>query len=100
MTSLRYLTVRCTHVPEEYSKNVCRQRGLIHFNCSFAPDVFVYWCIGLCVHRRWSIERHRKNMDFGREGGCGGPYLAAPPTSARVQNRVEFVELARDRSSN
>ena len=39
-------------------------------------------------------------MDFGREGGCGGSYLAAPPTSARVQNRVEFVELARDMSSN
>ena len=32
-------------------------------------------------------------MDFSREGGCGGPYLAAPPTSARVQIRDEFVEL-------
>ena len=52
------------------------------------------------VHRRWSVERHRKSMSFGREGGCGGPYLAAPPTSARVQNLVEFVELARDMSSN
>ena len=39
-------------------------------------------------------------MDFGRESGCGGLYLAAPPTSARVQNRVEYVELARDFSSN
>ena len=39
-------------------------------------------------------------MDFGRERGCGGPYFAAPPASARVQNRVEFVELARDMSSN
>ena len=53
-----------------------------------------------CVHRRWSIERHRKSMDFDHEGGCGGPYFAAPPTSARVQNRVEFVELARDMSSS
>ena len=52
------------------------------------------------VHRRWSIERHRKSTDFGREGGCVGPDLEAPPTSARVQNRVEFVELARDMSSN
>ena len=58
--------------------------------------VGVYWC----VHRRWSIERHRKSMDFGREGGCGVPYLAAPPTSARVQNSVKFVELARDMPSN
>ena len=39
-------------------------------------------------------------MDFGREGGCGGPYLAEPPTSARVQKRVEFVQLARYTSSN
>ena len=59
-------------------------------------------CALLCVwvHRYWSIKNQRKSMDFGREGGCGGPYLAAPPTSARVQNRVEFVELARDMSSN
>ena len=28
-----------------------------------------------CVRRRWSNERHRKSMDFGRERGCGGPYL-------------------------
>ena len=54
----------------------------------------------VCVLRRWSIERYRKSMDFGREGDCGCPYLAAPPTSARVQNSVEFVELARDMSSN
>ena len=52
------------------------------------------------MHRGWTIERNRKSMDFGRERGCGGPYLAAPPTSARVQNRVEFVELARDMFSN
>ena len=38
-------------------------------------------------------------MDFGREGYGGGPYLAAPPTSARVQNRFESVELAPDMSS-
>ena len=62
--------------------------------------VLVCWCIGLCVHRRWSIERHRKSMDFGRGRGCGGPYLAALHNSARVQKRVEFVELARDMSSN
>ena len=47
--------------------------------------------VGVCVHRRWSIERHRKSMDFGRERACGGSYLAALRTSARVQNRVELV---------
>ena len=52
------------------------------------------------MHRRWSIERHRKSLDFGRERGCVAPYLAALHTSARVQNRVEFVELARDMSSS
>ena len=62
--------------------------------------VLVCWCIGLCVHRRWSIERDRKSMDFGRERGCVGPCLAALHTSTRVQNRVEFVDLARDVSSN
>ena len=56
--------------------------------------------VGLLAYRRWSIGRHLKSMDFGREGDFVGPYLAAPPTSARVQNRVEFVELARDMSSN
>ena len=54
-----------------------------------------------CVRRRWSNERHRKSMDFGRERGCGGPYFAAP--HARLcprPKRFEFVELARDISSN
>ena len=60
----------------------------------------VYWCVGGWVHQRWSIECYRKSMDFGREGGCVGSYLGTPPTSARVQNRVEFVELAHDMSSN
>ena len=58
--------------------------------------LLVYWC----VHRRYSIERLRKSMNFGREGGCVGPYLAAPPTSARVQNGVELVDLACDMFSN
>ena len=61
----------------------------------------VYWFVGVfkCVHRRWSIERHRKSMNFGREAGCVGPYLCAPPTCARVQSRFEFVELAREMCS-
>ena len=64
------------------------------------------WCVWvrmfvyLCVHLRSSIEHHRKSMDFSRERGYGTPYLAAPPTAARVQNRVEFVELARGMSSH
>ena len=57
-------------------------------------------CIGLCVHRRWPIERHRKSIDFGRERGCVSPYLATLHTPARVQTRVEFVGLACDMSSN
>ena len=56
--------------------------------------------VGVCVHRRGSIERYPKNMGFGRERGCGGPYLAAPLTSARVQNCAEFGDLPRDMSSN
>ena len=62
------------------------------------PKLSLITLLITCVHRRWSIERHQKSMDFGREGGCGGPYLAVPPTSARVQNRAEFVGLARDMS--
>ena len=62
--------------------------------------VCVLVLVYLCVHRRWSIERHLNIMDFGCGRGCGGPYLAAPPNSARVQNSVEFVEHARDMSSN
>ena len=37
-------------------------------------------------------------MDFGREDVCGGPLFAPLFTSARVQSRFEFVELARDMS--
>ena len=66
------------------------------------PTAIAYYSslVGVYVHRHWSIERHRKSMDFGREGCCGGPYIAAPPTTSRVQNRVEFVELACDISSS
>ena len=69
------------------------------FVCCFV-SWFVGGGIGVWLHRRWSIERHRKSMDFSGEGGCGGPYLCAPSTSARVQSRFEFVELTRDMSSN
>ena len=55
---------------------------------------------GLVVHRRWLIERHRKSIDFRRGRGYVGPYLAAHHTFAHVLNRVEFVQLARDMSSN
>ena len=63
-------------------------------------------CASTLVHRT-----PPKEIDFGREGGCGCPYLgceggcgvpylAAPSTSARVQGFFEFDELARDMASN
>ena len=78
-------------------------RTLAHRVPLFKKNVLtslVCWFVGLLAYRRWSIGRHLKSMDFGREGDFVGPYLAAPPTSARVQNRVEFVVLTRDLSSN
>ena len=54
----------------------------------------------LCVHRGLGLSHHQRVIGFGREGGCGGPYLYAPSTSARVQNRFGFVELGHDMSSN
>ena len=33
--------------------------------------------------------------DFDPDGVFGGPLLVPPSTSARVQSRVEFVELGR-----
>ena len=73
--------------------------------CRFLVELFfplwcVYWCVGVCVYRRWSIERHQKGMDFAPcdVGGC--PLLCAPSISDRVQSRFEFVELDRDMSFN
>ena len=47
-----------------------------------------------------ALSHHQCGTDFGREGGCGGPYLCTPSTSAHAQNRFEFLELSRDMSSN
>ena len=81
-----------TGVREKIPRTFAHRVGLFNLIVlSSLVCVVVYWCIGLCVHRRWSIERHRKSMDFGRERACGGSYLAALRTSARVQNRVELV---------
>ena len=65
-----------------------------------AKLVCVYLVYTMCVHRGLALSSHQRGTDFGRERGCGGPYLCAPSTSARVQNRFEFVELSRDMSSN
>ena len=93
--------VSCTHVPVRKFPERLPTAWAYLIKLFFHPwCVLVCWCIGLCVYRRWSIERDRKSMDFGRERGCVGSYLAALHTSARVQNRVDFVELARDMSSN
>ena len=90
-TSFRYLTVSCGQVSvRKFQERL--PTGWAYLIWLFFPLLLV--CA--CVHRRWSIERHRKSVDFGRERGCGGPYLAAPPTSTGVQNRFEFVEFGRD----
>ena len=84
-------------IPRTFAESV----GLFNLSVlSALVCVLVYWCVGLCVHRRLPIERHRTIIDFIRTRGCGGPYLAGQPTSGRVQNRAEFVELARDTSSH
>ena len=46
-----------------------------------------------CVHRSLALSHHQRGTDFGREGGCGGPSLCAPSTSARVQNRLSSWSL-------
>ena len=56
-------------------------------------------CVCWCVRRRWPPKHHPPGSDFGGQGGDRGPYLCSPSTSDRVQNRFEFVELARDMSS-
>ena len=94
-TSLRYLTVSCTHVPVRKFPERLPTESACLILLFFPP-----WCVYLSVHRRWSIDRDRKSVDFGREGGCVGPLFAPPFTSARVQNRFQFAELARDMSSN
>ena len=89
--------VICTHVlMRKFSERLPTACAYV-IKSFFSP-----WCvcIGVWVHRRWSTKRHRNSMDFCNEGGCIGPYLAAQPTSARVQNRVEFVELPRDMTPN
>ena len=86
------LTARCVHVPvRKLQPTFADSVGL--FNVIVVSSlvwlgVGVYWFV--CASTL-SIERRRKSMNFGRESGCGGPYLAAPPTSARVQSRFEFV---------
>ena len=62
--------------------------------CSFV-GVLVCGCIDVgpsnATERAW-ISAARAAAE--------APYLGAPSTSARIQNRVDFVELARDTSSN
>ena len=70
------------------------------------------WCVGVLVCASTLVHRTPpKEIDFGREGGCGGrylgceegceaPHLAVPSTSARVQGCFDFDELARDMASN
>ena len=52
------------------------------------------------VHRGLALSHHQRGTNFAPCDVCGGPYQCTPSTSARVQNRFEFVELGRDVSSN
>ena len=94
-TSLRYITTSCTHDPVRNFPE--------RLPTAWAYSEKYYLVAGVCglfVHRRWSTERHRKSIDSRHGRGYVGPYLAAHHTFAHVLNRVEFVQLARDMSSN
>ena len=47
-----------------------------------------------------SLDRHQNTIDFDPGDVCGGPLFAPPSNSARVQSRVEFVELGGNMYSN
>ena len=53
----------------------------------------------LCVEVL-SLECHQSGSDFDPDGDFGGPLLAHPFTSARVQSCFEFVEIGGDMCSN
>ena len=46
--------------------------------------------------RRLSLAHHPRPTDFDPGHVCGGALCSPPSTSARVRNRVEFVELGGD----
>ena len=50
----------------------------------------------VCALSFLSLSRHQSTTDVDPEGVCGGPLFAPPFTSARVQRRLEFVELGGD----
>ena len=65
--------------------------------CHYLIELFL---LHLSVQWGLALAQHQRASDFVREGGSGVPLLFHPSTSARVQNRFEFVELAGDMSSN
>ena len=54
----------------------------------------------VCLHWGLALSHHQRGTDFDRGDVCGSPLIYQPSTSARVQNRFEFVELGGDMSSN
>ena len=73
---------------------------------SFRPDMGLFNKIiltsdvGVCVHWPLCLARHQSTTGCESDGICGGPLFAPRSTSARVQSRVEFVELGGGMCSN
>ena len=67
-----YLTVSCEQVPvRKFQERL--PAGCCYLIKLLFPPLLVCWFVGLLVYRRWSIERHRKSMDFAPCDGCGAP---------------------------
>ena len=66
---------------------------MVLFNITvFTSLVYVHWGS--------SLAHHQRETDFDAGHVCGTPLLYPPSTSARVLNRLEFVELGGDMCSN
>ena len=74
--------------------------ALLYLTTLFFPWLSVRPLVRLCVHSGLSLAHHQRGTDFVPCDVYEGPLLCPPSTSARVQNRFEFVERDRDMSSN
>ena len=63
------------------------ERRFINQNYSY------FRCVCACAHWGLSLARHQSTIDVDSGDVCGGPLLAPPSTSTRVQSRFEFVKL-------
>ena len=95
-----YLTVSCAQVPVgKFQERL--PTGCIYLIQLFFPPscVLMCWCVGSCVRWGLAVSHPQRGTDFAPCDVRGGPFLCAPSTSARVQNRFEFVDLSLDMSS-